>query len=472
MKESLNFPSLYYKIAEVIKPSRAYLVGGAVRDLLLKKEIHDLDFALPEGTISTAKKIADRLKGDFFILDKERQTARVILQPESDPRLVVDFTTFQGDSIEEDLQTRDFTITSMAIDIHQEDQIIDPCQGAQDLKDGLIRSTSTHALRDDPLRGIRAVRMAAQFGFLILPDTKEQIRKTAKHLSEASPERIRDEIFRILDGPHQGTALQALQILGLYPQVITNPYTPEQAATIRHLEALWSLLREEHNQETAANWAFGLVAHRLGRYRKEIQLHLDYQPVVGRTIYQLSFLDVLLSVSVRLVKDPKQKNNSQYSSPAENLHLSNQEHERLKNGNNAGKAFRHLTDMGETLSPLTIYQYFREFSDAGVEGIFLALAGYLAVENQAIQQTGWMNQLNTARSLLEGWWEKRERWVDPPGLINGNDLQEELGIDPGPEIGRLLEKLREAQVRDNIQTRERAWEYLRQSLETEGLSGQ
>lgn len=172
------------------------------------------------------------------------------------------------------------------------------------------------------------------------------------------------------------------------------------------------------------------------------------------------------------LKVSKLKDRSQYSSPAEDLHLSNQENERLKNGNTAGKAFQLLTEMGETLSPLTIYQYFREFNEAGVEGIFLALADYLAVEDQSIQRTGWMNQLNTARSLLEGWWEMREQWVDPPGLINGNDLQEELGIDPGPDMGRLLEELREAQVRDNIQTRERAWEYLRQSLETEGLSGQ
>ena len=78
MKIISTFPPLYYQIVEVIKPSAAFLVGGAVRDLLLGKPIHDLDFALPEDTIILAKKVADSLNGDYYLLDKERQAGRVI----------------------------------------------------------------------------------------------------------------------------------------------------------------------------------------------------------------------------------------------------------------------------------------------------------------------------------------------------------------------------------------------------------
>ncbi|MCK4490225.1 MAG: hypothetical protein KAU23_08205, partial [Anaerolineales bacterium] len=80
-------------------------------------------------------------------------------------------------------------------------------------------------------------------------------------------------------------------------------------------------------------------------------------------------------------------------------------------------------------------------------------------------------QLDTARHLLEGWWEKRKQWVDPPGLLDGNDLQENLDLDPGPEIGILLEQLREAQVRGEVHTRDEALDYLNKIIQAEDSPG-
>ena len=83
MINSANFPSQYHQILEIIKSSGGFLVGGAVRDLLLGKEIHDLDFSLPGSTIKYAKEVADRLNGDYYLLDKDRQAARVILKDQN-----------------------------------------------------------------------------------------------------------------------------------------------------------------------------------------------------------------------------------------------------------------------------------------------------------------------------------------------------------------------------------------------------
>jgi len=469
MKENPAFPPLYHQIVEVLKPSAAFLVGGAVRDLLLGKPIHDLDFALPKDTILYAKKVADQLNGDFYLLDKERQAARVLLEDEHKTRLVIDFTTFQGESIEEDLLTRDFTITSMAMDINKDHQIIDPCQGARDLKDGLIRSTSDRALLEDPLRGMRAVRMAAQLGFFILPDTKDQIRKFGIDLFDVSPERIRDELFRILEGPNQAAALMALQVLGIYPVIFSGELTLHQQGVISKLEAFWSLLQEEHNTDAASNWAFGLFVHRLGRYRKETQIYLKQEAVPGRSVYQLSFLNLMLQPSGK--GDQEFDLSSSYlSSVMGLLHLSNQEADRLEKGMQAVQAYQSLAENQLSLHPLDVYRYFREFGEAGVEGVFLALALFLVGEEKTSLQSSWPNQLDTARHLLEGWWEKREQWVDPPGLLNGNDLQENLDLDPGPEIGILLEQLREAQVRDEIQTRDEALDFLNKTIQAKDSS--
>ncbi len=469
MKENATFPPLYHEIVEVLKPSAAFLVGGAVRDLLLGKPVHDLDFALPKDTIRYAKKVADQLNGDFYLLDKERQAARVLLKDEQKTRLVIDFTTFQGESIEEDLLTRDFTITSMAMDINKDHQIIDPCQGARDLKDGLIRCTSDRALQEDPLRGLRAVRMAAQLGFLILPDTKDQIRKSRIDLLKVSPERIRDELFRTLEGPNQMAALMALQVLGIYPVVFSGELTLQQQGVIRVFEAFWSLLQEKHNPDTASNWEFGLFVHRLGRYRKEIQIYLKQETVPGRSVYQLSFLNLLLQPPGNGDQE-LDSSSSHFSSKMGLLPLSNQEADRLEKSMQAVQAYRNLADNQLLLQPIEVYRYFREFGEAGVDGVFLALAIFLVQEEKTSLQSSWPNQLNAARYLLEGWWEKRKQWVDPPGLLNGNDLQENLDLDPGPEIGILLEQLREAQVRDGIHTRDEALDYLNKIIQAKDSS--
>ena len=455
-----NFPNQFQRILKIIKPSGGFLVGGAVRDLLLGNEIHDLDFSLPESTIEYAKEVADNLKGDYYLLDKERQTARVILKDQDQKRLIVDFTLFQGNSIEDDLTSRDFTITSMAMDINQEFQLIDLFQGSQDLRDGSIRCTTTHSLKDDPLRCIRAVRMAAQLGFRILPETKKLIHRAKEKLSDISPERIRDEIFRILEGPKQSSALLTLQILDIYPLIFEEDLSDIQGKAQRKLEELWRMMLEDHNQDSAANWVDGLYAHRLGRYREQIRTHLMIEPVPGRSLYQLSFLLPIIMGSGEFL-DVNWRDNTLDLTAINKLSLSNQEYDRLEKGALAAVNFLQLAGKGVRILPIDIYRFFRDYKNAGVEGIFLALAHFLIIEGTSLKESSWQHQLEIARNLLEGWWEKRSEWIYPPGLLDGDDLQEELCMEPGPEIGKTLETLREAQVRFGLNSKQEALDYIK-----------
>ena len=457
MIQKSTFPTLYYQIVEEIKSSGGYLVGGAVRDLLLSKPIRDLDFALPKDTIKFARKVADRLGGDFYILDLERKTARVLLIDEKGQRLNVDFTLFQGGSIEADLKFRDFTITSMAIDILQEENILDLFGGAQDLKDGVIRTTTINSLKDDPLRCLRAVRLAAQFQLRILPETLEQIHQHQHLLVAVSPERIRDEFFRILAGPQQTAALMSLNQLGIFQFIFPTELTPNQHQTIRWLEKFWSLLTSKHDQSSAANMSLGLFVHHLGRYREEIQIHLRAEPVPDRTIYQLSFFAALLNT----VQDDQL--------PSLRIPLSNQENDRLLKCYLAAGEFMTLSASKGEVSPLSVYRFFRSYGPAGIEGIFLGLANLLG-EIGSFGDDKWLRSLEVARTLLEGWWEKRNQLVDPPVLLNGHDLQAEFRIEPGPQLGQLLEDLREAQVSGRVNSREQALDLLRQSISPEGRS--
>lgn len=457
MIQKTAYPDQYDDIVKVIKSSGGYLVGGAVRDILLSRPVRDLDFAVPGDSINLARKVADRLGGDFYTLDQERKTARVILTDQSNQRFNVDFTLFQGGTIEEDLKSRDFTITSMAIDFVQDNKIIDPFQGAQDLKDGVIRTTTTAAIKNDPIRCLRAIRMAAQFKLRILPEVLEQIHQYQHMLVDISPERIRDELFSILEGPNQTAALVSLNQLGTYQLIFPGKLTGKQQHIIRWLENFWSLLHNTHNQDSAANWSLGLFVHRLGRFRENIQDHLNQELVAGRSIYQLSFL-------VPLISSAGEKGTEKFN-PAL-IALSNQENDRLMKSYHAVEEFRLLSSSGEELPPLSVYRYFRSYGAAGVESIFLGLADKLD-EVGSSKDDRWLDSLDSARSLLEGWWDKYDQIVDPPALLNGHDLQQELSLKPGPRMGQLLEELREAQVSGDLNTRQQALDFTRLAISRE-----
>lgn len=458
MMNKSSFPALYEQITNILEPYQAYLVGGAVRDLILDTSIHDLDFALPEDTIPAAKLVADQLGGAFYVLDSERETARVILKDENSQQMMVDFTRMQGDDIEDDLGLRDFSVTSMALGIGPNEKVIDPFHGVQDLKDGVLRTTSAHSLADDPLRCLRAVRLAAQFGLRILPETKNQIRKNANGLTGISPERIRDELFRILDGPRQAAAFQAQEILGLSPFVLLGEISQQQIKHITFLEKLWDLFLKDHNQDSAANWSLGLLIHRLGRFRNDIRSYLKYQPVPGRNIYQLSFIPFLLDGGL---------NDGENKSWSVSLPLSNQERDILIKSRQAAEEILQSVGSEDFPSPLDIFRFYREYNSAGILGVLLAVVVSFSKYENDPNREGWTSTLEVCRSFLEGWWEKKVELVSPPILLDGDDIQSEFKISPGPQIGILLRSLREAQVERGITSREEAIKFVNDLMKSE-----
>ncbi|MDP3721803.1 MAG: hypothetical protein Q8R09_05015, partial [Anaerolineaceae bacterium] len=103
-----------------------YLVGGAVRDALLSKPNQDLDFVCTGDPRIIGRKLADKLSGAFYMLDEERNACRVIVKNEQDEFLVFDFSQVRGQTLNDDLLERDFTINAIAIDLKNPSEIIDP----------------------------------------------------------------------------------------------------------------------------------------------------------------------------------------------------------------------------------------------------------------------------------------------------------------------------------------------------------
>lgn len=219
------------------------------------------------------------------------------------------------------------------------------------------------------------------------------------------------------------------------------------------------MLGEEYAPGEAADLISGQLVTRLGRYRDRLSSHLNNELVWERNVRSLINLAGLSS-------DPGDKDsaNDLFISTIDRFKLSTQEKERLILTRQAAEVFRSLPDAG-SLAALDAYRYFRAYSAAGIDGVFLALADYLSETAGQPGPEGWRERLDRARFLLESWWEKTGERVSPPVLVDGHLLMAELELEPGPIIGELLENIREAQVKGQVSTAGEALERARKILE-------
>ena len=176
----------------------AYLVGGAVRDSLLGRPVADVDLAVPSGEERLARALSRLGLGTAFALSPADSPAPVwrVARPGS----TVDVARFErGASIEDDLARRDFTVNAMARDVGRR-RLVDPFGGERDLRAGRLRAISGANLASDPLRVLRAYRLAAARGWTIVPDTRRRLAAHARRLAEVAPERVHDELARLFAG--------------------------------------------------------------------------------------------------------------------------------------------------------------------------------------------------------------------------------------------------------------------------------
>ena len=182
-----------------------YLVGGSVRDAILKKPIADFDVALAEREDEFARELGRLGFGTPFPLSNAKHELSVWRV--AGKGVSADVARFPGkNGILGDLSRRDFTVNAMARDL-AERRILDPHGGRRDLRRGIVRAVSEKNLRDDPLRVLRAYRLAATHGWTIARSTREELRRAARLLPRVSPERIEQELSRLLSSRAPSRAL-------------------------------------------------------------------------------------------------------------------------------------------------------------------------------------------------------------------------------------------------------------------------
>lgn len=463
---------------------RVWPVGGAVRDALLGRPVHDWDFAVGRDALGLTRAVADALGGAYFPLDADRDTGRVVLAAGQPTRVELDFAALRGANLEADLLARDFTVNALALD--ETGALVDPTGGQTDLDAGRVRATSERAFQDDPVRLLRAVRMEAELEFEIEPQTAAWIRRDAALIALPAAERVQDEFVRLLAIPGAATNLQRLDEFGLLPGVVPEldslkPVTqspPHRFDVWRHtllvVDTLEGVVAAILGQETKPRvlagvplGAWGDLTRTLGQFAGSVAAHLAVEISGGRDRAGLLKLGALLhdvGKPATWSQDEDGRIHFYDHEPVgariaaerlRELRFSRDEVRRVRVMIEQHLRPAHLS-RAEKVTRRAVYRYFRATGDVGVEVMLLSLADHLATWGPDLQERRWSRRLGVAETLLTHYFERHEETVAPLPLITGHDLMAELGLDTGPEIGRLLEALREAQAAGEVRTREDA----------------
>ncbi len=443
-----------------------WIVGGAVRDAALGTEVTDLDLAVTGDPAAAAKAIAHAGGGHAFELSAEFATWRTVAPDRS---WQVDLTALRGETIEADLGARDFTLGAVAVPLGGGPPV-DPYGGLADLEHRVLRAVGEGSFAADPLRLLRAARLGAELRLEVDAGTVALARAEAGRAAEPAGERQLAELRRLIGGVDPLRGLSLLDALGITATVLPeletlrgveqgpnhhldvhghtlavlertleveadlNRFAGDRAVETREL--LDEPLADEMSRGTALR--FGALLHDIGKPATRGERD-GYVTFIGHDSVGAEIVDTIC----RRLR----------ASRALTAHLRALTLHHLRLGFLVHEA---------PLPPRRVHEYLRATEPVAADVTLLTVAdrlsarggGPLATE-EAIEA-----HLKLAREMLAAALDWR-RGGPPEPLVRGTELASELGIEPGPELGKLLAELEAAQYADEIATREGAIELAR-----------
>ncbi|HEV7668258.1 MAG TPA: hypothetical protein VGS22_07020 [Thermoanaerobaculia bacterium] len=385
------------QLAEIAGATPCHLVGGAIRDAALGREVHDLDAVVDGHGEEIARGLAARLPARFVPLGgKEFPAFRLVAAD-----LELDLWDRSGTSLKEDLARRDLTINAIAFDLRTQ-ETVDPFGGLADLERRLLRAVTSKSFAGDPLRLLRLARLAVQLpGFVPVPETLVLARASASALPTVAGERIRDELGRIVGSSRAAVGVKILAEVGIYP---------------------------------------GLWTYRLGEI-------VPFGRVIDR-------LEVYETVGQELEEATGSAEESTRTAGRWALLFA----ELREPGGKAESALPRFVDRGYLTKPqaqqVTRLLALSELPDAEADrrlflyrlgpDLWLTALAFIAARGAASAEK--------VRSLAELARREGSTIFDPPRLLSSEQIRALTGLPAGPELGRLLAALRKAQARGEVKT--------------------
>lgn len=477
-----------------------WLVGGAVRDALVGQSPHDIDLVVAGDALALARALANTVGGQLAILDPGDGVARIT---GTELPFALDIAALQGADIMADLAARDFTINALALPfttaalraILANDasalipHLIDPCGGYADLAARNLRAVSEHSFTDDPVRMLRAARIAAALDLSIVPETVALARTSAARLHAMPPARITAEFYAIFARPRGGTrAMHLLDDLGALTALVPPLAScrgvmqgrlhywdvfDHTLAVIDSLDRVVGLLEAGlvTPDVPAEPDADGRIAHPtaldLGGQNARLLAHLRQPLAEGQTRLTLLKLATLFH-DVGKPATRMTQPNGEYRFPG-HADAGAPLAEPVLDAWQVGRvARRFITSLivchmrpgqlagPQGLSDRAVRHFFRDAGDAGLDVAVFSIADHLAVYGPTLLTPFWISHRTTVAEVVRRAYDEPER-VWPARLLDGNDLVGRFGVPRGPAVGRILSVIAEAQINGEIVTRAEAF---------------
>ncbi|HEY8082029.1 MAG TPA: HD domain-containing protein [Solirubrobacterales bacterium] len=444
----------------------AWIAGGAVRDAALGREVSDLDLAVAGDPRAAVRAIAGAGDGHAFELSAEFGTWRAVA---GDNSWQVDASTLRGETIEADLAARDFTIGAVAVPLVGGEPV-DPFGGLDDLERRILRVVGESSFSLDPLRLLRAARLAADLELELDPGTRSLARAEASRAADPAGERQLAELRGLLAGPRPLRGIELLEELSVTAAVLPelgslrgveqgpNHHLDVHGHTLAVLERLLEVeadlerfageratdvrelleepLADEMSRGTALR--FGALLHDVGKPATRQQgdgfvTFIGHDSVGAEMVEELCLRLRASRVLTRQLQELTRHH----------LRLGFLVHE-------------------APLPPRRIHEYLRATEPVAADVTLLTVADRLSARGSGPFATDEAIEahLKLARQMLAAALDWR-RDGPPEPLLRGDDLVAELGISPGREVGSLLAELEAAQYAGEVSTREEALDHLR-----------
>jgi len=440
---------------------KIYLVGGTIRDFYINPEKISLDkdiIVTSCPAIDFAKKLEQAFKGTLITLDEENKIYRFIFE---DKINYVDITSPVGDSLNEDLSRRDFTINAIALDLSN-NEIIDLFNGIEDIKNRKIRHISEKNFTDDSLRLLRAFRFKALTGFDIDNETTELIKKHSKLISKPAKERINYEILKMFGGKYTDKAILNADKTGLidiiFPAIPDVKKVPKNSH--HHLDLF------NHSVETVKQ-----VEILYENSSPEVKEHLERVDFGGNTrlahLKLSAFLHDIGKFSTWTIDETGRHRFIMHDEVGEKLAK-----EFLKENKYSKKQIEYISEMVKKhIYPTSIamgavtdnginyksyMKYIRKMGDNSIDAIILAKADRLSAQGPEITEEMTKHNLECLDSLLNYYLSVRDTLTPLPKLLTGNEIMELLNIKPSRKLGEIISKMEEAQISGDITSKEDA----------------
>ena len=443
----------------------AYIIGGSIRDLLLDRIPTDYDIAVTENPEKFAENMAKNISGHLFKMGKPGKMIIRVVSKDN----IFDIASLNGSFIEEDLKKRDFTINAMAYDLSS-GEIIDCLGGRGDLADKKVRMVSADVFKKDPIRLIRAYRIAACLNFEIEPQTASRISAYAKLIHNSAGERIREEIFKLLGTSKSYHYLSQMSDAGLLSAIF--PDLDRLKGCLQNSHHLYDVfehtLKAYHHLETILNHPDKILPDTCIRIRQ----YLDEEKTV-----LLKYTILLHDMGKPRAKtiDTRGKIHF-YGHSRKSVDLAQKVNQKLRLSNREKRFVdfiirNHLNPLflftamqKKTLTHKGITRFFKKCGDNTPALLLHSIADIMAKRDKP-------NQTHKAfirfvKEMIHIFFYSFKPKIKEPPLITGHDLIHEFGLIPSPLFKRILNLVQEEKLTNKIKSRSEALAWVRDYIDS------